>query len=201
MIEKTTDYTMSPLLTEIERILRRLAIGKLPMPNNPILGQLAGGRGRSSAARAVDRLISIGRIVIETEEGKHRVVFPDGQVSGWGISRKGHAPFCSNPKGTAPPPYKRKPNSMPMPPQVPKSSPIVVGPSSTCCWPLWGYGEKPNHKYCELPSVKGFSWCLTHKKISFELVAIPLHKVRLEIGSPILIGNPNLMNKIKQRTD
>ena len=40
----------------------------------------------------------------------------------------------------------------------------LLGPTPKCAFPLWGYSERPNHRFCDEPSVEGRSWCRTHLK-------------------------------------
>ena len=153
--------SITPLMEEVERIIRRHAVASLPMPTNPVLGELAGGRGRSSVSRAVQRLIVIGRLVVESDEKIRRAVFPDGIKTGWGKTCKGHAPYCSRPRGTV--------VVVPEPPVVIRlHAPIIervkIKPSLECQMPMWGDGEKPTHIYCGKPCVPGTSWCADHKK-------------------------------------
>jgi hypothetical protein len=153
---------MTPLMVQVETILRRLANAKAPMPNNPILGTLAGSRGRSSASRALERLASINRLRIERDVRHRRVVFPDGAMTGWGEARPGHRPYSTNAPGTIPRPPVRRPLSPALPPSVPPGPPIFVGPAMNCQWPQWGDGVRPTGLFCGLPSQEGRSWCVEH---------------------------------------
>jgi hypothetical protein len=156
---------LTPLVADIERILDRLASSGAPMPNNPVLGELA-GRGRSSASRALERLFKMRRIRIESRPGQRRIVLRDGRATGWGDARPGHAPYCSNRKGETPRPPQRAPNSPPMPPAV-RAAPVVAGPAPTCQWPMWAHGVAPNDTYCGQPSMAGRSWCPLHHRACF----------------------------------
>ena len=83
---------ITPLMQRVERTLARHASAYSPMPNNPILGELAGGHGRSSAYRALRRLEKLGRIRVERKHGSRRVtVVATGQTTDWGNARKGHS--------------------------------------------------------------------------------------------------------------
>lgn len=158
-------HTITALMLEIERILRRIAMAHSPMPNNPVLGALAGNRGRSSASRSLERLEKAGRIRIERETRRRRVRFPDHLCTGWGDARPGHKPYSSNARGVTPPKRKRAPNSLPMRmPRMPILPIDILELSSSvlCAWPMWEAGEIPNDHYCGKLSQRGRSWCVEH---------------------------------------
>lgn len=167
---------ITPLMEQVEQIVCRVAAARHPMPGNPALGELAGGRGRQSAARTLDRLVALGRIRIEVQDGQRRVhAIVTGHVTGWGPFATGtHAPFSTNPKGTAPLPapvrldYKPVENT----PFRYRSEPaklVPTGPASTCQWPLWDDGRKATETphFCDKPTVtdargRRTSWCRGH---------------------------------------
>ena len=161
---KRDGIVVSPLMEEIERILRRLAASRSPMPNNPILGELAGGRRRNSAARALEKLVLAGRITVETMPGQRRVVFADGRMTGWGESRPGHKPFCRNARGQQPPPPPPKREAPVLVDVfVPREHRPDVPAARQCQWPLWADGEKPNGLYCGQKTLSWkVSWCPEH---------------------------------------
>jgi hypothetical protein len=177
----TPKSVFTPLMAEVERILIRIAQVRGDMPNNPVLGQRAGGRGRSSVDRALRRLARIGRIRLEVEPGRRRVhlLAHDGLVTGWGEARPGHRPFCSRPKGTTAPIVKtRAPDSQPLPASagtIPAlaslagmewTPPAVAhGATRTCQWPMWGDDERPTYRFCDAATARSDScWCEGHDK-------------------------------------
>jgi hypothetical protein len=62
-----------------------------------------------------------------------------------------------------------------LPPQVVVVTPVpaaiykppLVGKATRCQFPLWGFRERPTHRYCDAPSVTGFSWCAEHHERCF----------------------------------
>lgn len=89
---------ISPLMQEVERIMRRLAAAGSEMPDNPTLGELASRRPRSSVLKALQKLERAGHILVERDKSLRRVlVVATGQRTGWGQYRRGHAPYSANP--------------------------------------------------------------------------------------------------------
>ncbi len=169
---------LTPLVADIERIIRRVVQSGAPMPNNPVLGALAGNRGRSSAQRAVARLVKLRRIKVETRHGERRAVLPSGAATGWGEARQGHAPYCTTKKGQPKPPPKRGPCSPAMPATVQLPA-IVVKPAEACQMPMWPDGAKPNGHYCGAPVVGRTSWCCDHGGKVVDVALTKAMRVRL----------------------
>ena len=161
-------HQITPLMRVVEQILVRLSQANLPMPNNPVLGERAGGHGRSAVDRALRRLAALGRIRIERGEGKRRVwVATTAKFTEWGEARKGHAPFSSRKRGEAPAARVRASGSAALPPALPKIAfqPIVVGPAHTCQWPMWADGKRATGQFCGARSVPGKSYCSEHQGV------------------------------------
>ena len=173
---------MTPLMVAIEKILTRIADVGGEMPNNPVLGERAGGRGRSSVDRALRRLATAGRIQIEAKPGRRRVfLVASDSYTDWGEARPGHRPFCRRAKGAPPlPPKPRLPDSQPLPasantlPRLPSligfecALPAVsLAPARQCQWPMWGDDEAPTEQYCGMGSVEGYSFCQKHRDLVF----------------------------------
>jgi len=170
------DVPLTPVMAQVEAAVRRRAIARQPMPGNPVLGELIGGRGRQTAARALDRLIKAGRLRLEIGDGRRRVVLPDtGQATGWGPYAKGvHAPHSRRPRGTA---RRAKPVRPDIKPadvgeparyRIEPARLVAVGPSATCCWPLWPSGAISTDEYCNQPVTtearkKNRSYCPAHE--------------------------------------
>lgn len=172
---------LTPVMALVETTIRRHAIGRIAMPNNPVLGQLIGGRGRQTAARALDRLIRAGRLRLEIDGTRRRIVLPDtGQATAWGQYAKGvHAPHSRRPRGVV----KR---AKPTRPDIKKADArdvaryriepaklVATKPSVTCCWPMWGGGRGRVGDFCDKPvttetRARKLSYCPEH-----EIVACP----------------------------
>lgn len=202
---------VSPDARLIEHILRRLARCGQSMPNNPILGEMAGGRHRQSIVKALERLRRAGIIRIDVDRALalRRVTFPDdGTTTDWGDARPGHAPFSSRPRGSPSQPRPRSAESRPMavrsapdlPPSAgqsagavtptPTATPapaiaaVFIGPAPVCQWPGWADGEQPSGRYCGQPSQPGRSWCTEHTYLAHGRPLGPRHtSVRFPVGA------------------
>jgi hypothetical protein len=53
------------------------------------------------------------------------------------------------------------------PPKVAAYRPPVVSASARCQFPLWGFRERPTHRYCDAPAVVGTSWCAACHEIVY----------------------------------
>lgn len=164
---------ITPLMDKIERIVARHAGGAIPMPNNPVLGELAGSCRRSTA-RALNRLEVAGRINIERDGFRRRITLASGVGTAWGQSRPGHAPYSTHPKGSIVPPKERKPQSRPLAasipawvaPQITETRIVLTGPTPTCQYPLWADGARPNGMHCDAPSTQR-SMCAEHNALCY----------------------------------
>ena len=165
--------TITALMKVVEAVLVRISTNGSTMPNNPMLGQRCGGRGRSSMDRALRRLASIGHIQIEYRHGLRRVfVVQCGRWTDWGEARKGHAPFSTTPrppKGWKPP----QPVAIEQPRAFvravvffqPEPEPRYAGPR-TCQWPMWSDQGKSTGVYCDAPVNGKGSYCAAHQAMA-----------------------------------
>lgn len=165
---------VTPVMAAVEAVLRRHAAATLDMPTNPVLGQLVGGRGRNTVWRALERLAALDRISIEIRDGKRRIrIMESGLVTGWGpFASNTHAPYSSRPRGAKPAPDPVRLDYKPAEGEafryrIEPQKLVHVGPSATCCWPMWGEGARPTHLYCgEAVPAKlrrdGHSYCQVH---------------------------------------
>jgi hypothetical protein len=88
---------------KIYDLLKRRAAARQPMPTNIEMGELIGGRGRQSIAKALDKLEAQRRIRVDNRRGSRRVYIPSiKEITGWGEHRLGHAPYCLNARGAPP---------------------------------------------------------------------------------------------------
>ncbi len=46
------------------------------------------------------------------------------------------------------------------------AQPKAQGPPR-CCWPLWGYRDRPTHRYCGQPIEPGRRYCEAHNDLAF----------------------------------
>ncbi len=185
----------SPVITasmrEVERIVTRLAHAHDTMPNNPILGELTGGRGRSAVLRALRRLETAQLILVERLGNRRRVhVIATGRVTDWGEARPGHSPYIHRPPGDTSPKVRvrkpRRPESRPMAAALPPK-PILHALTLSlvseeprrrhrepepCNFPLWGDGERPGRvtrpgMYCPVLTDGTGSLCAEHAALCF----------------------------------
>jgi len=179
-----TTHAVTPLMAQVEAIVQRLARSIQPMPGNPELGQLAGGRGRNSVHRALERLAIAGRITVEIKDSRRRVrIIATGAVTAWGpFTRNPHAPYSARARGEATPEVKPEVKRIDYEPvegepfryRVEPQKLVAAGPSPTCCWPLWSNDETPAYPaypFCDCPvphdlRQAGFSYCPEHQRIS-----------------------------------
>lgn len=174
------DVPLTPVMAQVETAVRRRAIARQPMPGNPVLGELIGGRGRQTAARALDRLIRVGRLRLETQGDRRRVILPDtGQATDWGPYAKGvHAPHSRRPRGAARtakpvrPDIKRAEPGDPARYRIEPARLVAVGPSMSCCWPLWDFGGNSTGDYCNKPVTtetrnRKRSYCPEHENLAY----------------------------------
>jgi len=148
---------VTPLMAALERAITKLCAVGEPIPNNPGLGELIGNRGRSSVDRALRGLAALGRIRIELNGRMRRVwVSAAGQFTGWGVIRKGHAPFSSRARGS---PRPQRPIVERL--GAPQTQPIHFGVLRECQWPVAEQGR--TLVMCCAPVVKlGKPYCETH---------------------------------------
>lgn len=165
---------------QVSKIVARLASAKHPMPNNPILGNLAGGKSRSSALRALRRLVAANIITIERQGSHRRCTFiATGHVTDWGEARPGHAPYLHRRPGEPKLFFAkvRRPSSRSLPTALPGSGAppavtaadrcgVVLGPARTCQYPLWADGQRVRLScepaVCAKPSRSASSYCDFH---------------------------------------
>jgi DNA-binding transcriptional ArsR family regulator len=152
---------LTPLALHIAEILRRLARSCSEMPDNPGLGGLAGGNGRSAIYRVLGRLEAAGVITIEKEPNRRRVLVHDiGCRTDWGPARPGHAPFTRRARGTSAPPKK----------EVIRlgAAPRVWDPddelAADVCQYIVSLGRHltKDPTMCGAPVLRGKSWCAGH---------------------------------------
>lgn len=178
------DVPLTPVMALVETTVRRHAVARLPMPGNPVLGDLIGGRGRQTAARALARLIGVGRLRLETDNDRRRVVLPDtGQATAWGPYAKGvHAPHSRRPRGVAKRAKPIRPDIKPMEEGEPAryriepAKLVATKPSETCCWPMWDADGGRVGDFCDRPVTteargRRLSYCPEH-----EIAAYPTTK-------------------------
>ena len=158
---------VTPLMAQLERTLHRIAANGGELPNNPRLGERLGHR-RQPIQRALNRLRRNGRIQIERRGNQRRItVLSAGVRTDWGEARPGHAPYSSTPRGTSTTSVATAEQVDVVEagrPPAPAARSIPTGPTSSCQYPLWADGEKPNGCYCSAPSVRGRSYCADHYK-------------------------------------
>lgn len=165
---------VTPVMEMVEATVRRHAAAALPMPNNPTLGEMSGGRGRNTVWKALKRLVAIGRILIEVDGLKRRVWVRDtGQVTGWGDHYLRSAPYSVHTKGEKAQERARRPDlsadleGEPERLRVEPMKLVEADAADLCCWPMWGDGEQPTHIYCDEPVApylqrRGVSYCEQH---------------------------------------
>lgn len=189
----TPDPVITATMAEVERIVTRLANACGEMPNNPILGELAGGRGRSSVLRALRRLEIAGIIRVEHNGNRRRVVVHAlAKATAWGEARPGHSPYMHRAHGDTGPsrrPAKvRAPESRPLPAQLPEPEVLkslrvlavvpdvmtrdIICEPETCGFPLWGDGERPSRTiragmYCTAPVGPFGGLCAEHAALCY----------------------------------
>lgn len=171
-------------MRDVLRVVTRLAGTGAAMPNNPILGDLAAGRGRSSVLRALRRLVRAKVITIERRGSKRRItIIETGKQTGWGDARPGHSPYIHRRPGEAAVKLVpvRGPASRPLPVQVAYQPPPAVDPAAaqvrilaadfaaSCQMPLWADGVSPGSspRFCGLPSDGKHSFCIEHVALCF----------------------------------
>lgn len=158
----------------VESVVRRHAVARLEMPGNPTLGQLVGGRGRQTAARALARLVAGQRLYLEIKDDRRRLILPDtGQVTGWGPYAKGtHAPHSRNPRGTEPsikpirPDFRSLFDDEPLRYRIDPAKLVEAPPTETCCWPLEG-GMDCGEAVSRQARARGRSYCPNHEMIAY----------------------------------
>ncbi len=168
-------HVITRTMEEVARIVNRLANARGEMPTNPILGDLAGNRGRSSVFRALRRLAHANIITIERKGDRRRcTVVETGRSTDWGEARPGHSPYIHRRPGDATPckPLRkvRAPQSRPMPSELPAPAvfdpgPLVITRAATCQYPLWADGERTFYgvrRFCDDASTPGRSYCAFH---------------------------------------
>lgn len=186
---------VTPSMQEVLRIVTRIAVAGEPMPNNPTLGEICGGRGRSSALRALRRLQFCGYLSIERRDSKRRVVIVStSQATGWGDARPGHSPYLHRRPGEpwAPRPRAaRRPESRPLRPQVsapPPPSPRALAaahaPANSCQMPTWADGQRPGaaQAFCGEPSIEHSSFCRSHHELCF--ISSPAQRALRYVDGP-----------------
>lgn len=174
------DPVITRCMSDVARVVTRIANAADSMPNNPILGELAGGRGRSSVLRALRRLHKACVIRLETSGSRRRVhILATGAVTAWGEARPGHSPYARRPYGTPAaetrPRRARTETSRPLPPQLPPISGVAVvlvivdeladlpkvKELQTCQFPKWEDAERPRGKalFCGAPAMNRSDFC------------------------------------------
>ena len=178
------DKVITPLMEAVEKIVIRVARAAHEMPNNPALGELAGGKGRNVVSRALQRLDRAGRLTIELANGKRRVVLADGAATGWGAFAIGvHKPYSKTPKGAAPDAKPKRPDykpveAVPFRYRIEPQRLAEFDDADTCQWPLWSDGAKAEGVsdldklptlFCGAPVKRGKSYCADHVSGAFLL--------------------------------
>ncbi len=164
-------------MEKIFSLLKRRAEARLAMPTNIEMGEMIGGRGRQSIAKALDKLEALRRIRVDTKRGARRVYIPSrGAMTGWGEHRLGHAPFCTNPRGSVSVEKPPAPQSIgrgegfkilgvSYADQYGMQAVIFSGeapPPARSCQFIEGGGG-----WCNKKSMAGKSWCQDHFVIVF----------------------------------
>lgn len=102
-----SDPVVTPSMAAVLKVLMRHANAHYPMPNNPKLGEQAGGHGRSTVLRALRRLSEAGFIRVEHRWKQRRVIMLiNGRTTDWGEARPGHSPHIHRRPGEPPPAIK-----------------------------------------------------------------------------------------------
>lgn len=125
------DPVITPSMREVERIVTRLANAHDELPNNPVLGELA-GRRRNTILRALRRLESAGLLLVEKDGNRRRcTIVASGRSTGWGEARPGHSPYMhyrpGDPARKPAPGRPRQPASRPLPAQLAPGANRAVG--------------------------------------------------------------------------
>ena len=161
-------------MQNVLRVVTRAANLGGAMPNNPLLGHMAGGHGRSSALRALRRLAVACIVHIEVQGSYRRVLIV--QTNRW--TDWGDAPPRTRPLPPPPPrrsrtgdlPETRAPESRPLPAARDSTRTAVgpIAPATTCQYPLWADGERPGESplFCGDPSTYR-SLCGTHAELCY----------------------------------
>ncbi len=159
-------------MQEVLRLVTRLAGMSAEMPNNPSLGKLVGGRGRSCVLRALRRLEIACLVVVEHKGSRRRVIIMGtGKSTAWGEARPGHSPYLHRKRGepaVAAEKAPRRANTRPLAPQLPAgvryAPPIVHSAADVCQWPMWKDGERPGAEplFCGDACTGGTSFCVGH---------------------------------------
>ena len=175
-------HVITPSMQRVFDVVNRKASFSHPMPNNPILGELAGGHGRSTVLRALNRLSKAGIIKIERRERRRRVVIiATGQSTDWGEARLGHSPHIHRHLGEplravrtararAPSSRALKAQFTPIPePSMPEGAQfpqlwLEIAALPSCQFPEWRDGERPGKSplFCNKSRSRTASYCLDH---------------------------------------
>lgn len=168
------DKVITASMDDIRRVIVRVANTGEAMPNNPLLAELAGRGGRSSALRALRRLVRVKALKIETRGSYRRVqIVATGRWTGWGEARPGHAPYLHRERGAQMPGDSvkpRHPESRPLPPAVRNAiryidiTPIDVSHADTC---QWTEGDRRAPLFCGVPCSRNSSYCTEHTAIVY----------------------------------
>ena len=166
------DHACTPLMLRVEATLRRLANALEPTPSYEMLNTLAGGQNRSSVFRAAQRLAGMGRLLIQQEPTRRRIVLLfTGAATQWAPFRPGHSPRPKKRKKitnrsltkTLIPGSRHRSSGLGLlPPPVDPASRAPIASTKECAFPLWGDHEKPTHRYCNAETVRGKNWCAMH---------------------------------------
>lgn len=161
----------TPLTERVLSVIYRIARTGGGMPDNPSLGEMAGGHGRHVVYRVLTRLERAGLIYIEKEALRRRIYVVElDRWTGWGISRPGHAPFSATPRsiwlgrraGMAPLEVEPEEQTSQFP-RLPSLHDIEIPRVGTCQMIIedaQSLGGEP--KFCGLPVLRGKSWCPQH---------------------------------------
>lgn len=184
-----SSFIVTASMREVARIVTRLASSKQPMPNNPILGDLADGRGRSSVLRALRRLVVANIITIERQGSERRcTVVASGHTTDWGEARPGHSPYLhrrpGDPAPEKPARRERRPQSRPLlqtlpgvgaplPVSAADRASVAIARACLCQFPLWDDGARVGFyvapRFCSEPvsTVQGRSYCDFHDLVCY----------------------------------
>ncbi|MGI4792676.1 MAG: GcrA family cell cycle regulator [Janthinobacterium lividum] len=198
---------ITPSMQEVLRFVTRLANMSAEMPNNPELGKLIGGRGRSCVLRALRRLEVAAVLVVEHKGSRRRVtIMGTARSTAWGEARPGHSPYLHRRRGEpaiARQKAPRRANTRPLAPQLPPGvhyhPPLVHAAAATCQWPMWGDDERPGRVplFCGNVCAEDLSFCAAHAGDVYKKRTPSTQPKGLGMGkSPSILRDPRFRGAI-----
>ena len=176
---------LSPVTERVLALIEKLTTQDAEMPANTVVAEMLAPCSRQTVAHAILSLSHAALIRVEVRPAERRIIDTrSGRATRWGPFVIGHAPGSAQgqprkrvrraPAGTA---VALEASGLATATGLPiiPFPPLGLRPTSTCQWPLWAHGSRPDGRLCGEPTKSGavLSFCREHYEQSVEKKTAP----------------------------